>query len=619
MSLTPLPTPAPSRDRPATFSGDADALLSSLPTMVTEMNVLIATILAGTSSAGLALNLIDTATSNGASLVMTERGVTVQQHLRDELFMADLVGDGSTDNTTKINTWLTRAAAGNRRLRFPVGSFVFNDTLAITSTVHLSGSGRDKTNLIFNNAVAGKSAIKLSTGSTKSTFSNFTLLDGTWATSCGIELTETLPAGGVQKNTFFRVEIAGFAVGHKYTSNNPLSGSTHSMCSENDWIHCRSVNNQLAILNQNCQAYNNRYIGCDIENFDTTYRGTPIVDSWDMISDEAGGGIYLEGGSYIGRGKPYKWKYPTGGTGLWSGGSFTAQNLRLEARATHNGVLINEEVHGVTGSLAISIDMKNIEVLAFGANLDFFRYGGRVNGRFENVFTTAGNGTLTVRQYPTIGRTNNTTTASQGIVELRDHSLLRVVETSSPYGTFNASYTGLLMSQGARAASTNSSMTVDAQGFFSLTGPGDAQQFGQQLNNVCGTSRLIWNNDLVTGGFGSDLKLIMPKGGRPLQLIAFKHATQFAANVGWLMYLVKDNANWVNPASFAVGTDALLVASMPSTAGAAGYYEVPCVLTANSLGNELRSGAGSWTEGRMLFQKVGGATLFNGWFGVEYI
>jgi Pectate lyase superfamily protein len=562
---------------------------------------------------------------NGAALVGEETGITVQQHLRNELFAADLVGDGITDNTTKINTWLTRAAAGNRRLRFPVGSFVFNDTLAITSTIHLAGSGRDKTNLIFNNAVSGKSAIKLSTGSIKSSFSDFTLLDGTFNTSCGIELTDSIAAGGnVQKNFFARIDISGFAIGQKYTSTVPLTGSGHAMCSETMWLHCRWSLNFLAILNQNCQAYNNRYIGCDIENFDTTYRGTAVVDSWDMISDEAGGGIFLEGGSYIGRGKVYKWKYPTGGSGLWSGATFCAQNLRMEARSTHNGVIINEEVHGVTGSLALNLDIKNIDITTSGQNLDFLRYGGRVNGRVENVFPTSGTGSLTVRQYPTLGRTSNTTTASQGGIELVDHTLFRVIETTSPYGGggWAASATGRISSKGARSSSTNSSMSsevVGGQTWFFLNGPGEAQQLGMQLNGLSSRSMMLWNNDLVTSGIGSDIYVKLPKGGRLLELIAFKHATQFATNTGVVLYMVKDNANWANPAAFAVGTDAVAVATMPSTAGAAGFYRIPCVLTSNVFGNELRCGAGSWTEGRMLLQHVGGATLFNGFLGVEYL
>lgn len=63
MPITPLPT-APSRARPATFSSEADALLSALPTMVDEFNASMA----GESAAALSANLASTATGKGASL-----------------------------------------------------------------------------------------------------------------------------------------------------------------------------------------------------------------------------------------------------------------------------------------------------------------------------------------------------------------------------------------------------------------------------------------------------------------------------------------------------------------------------------------------------------------------
>ncbi|WP_230685823.1 hypothetical protein, partial [Streptococcus pneumoniae] len=83
--------------------------------------------------------------------------------------------------------------------------------------------------------------------------------------------------GPVWKNTFEALEIVGFGGAVVYTSATPLTGGTHTHCSENRWINCRFANNLLCVYNQNCQAVNNTYCGCDFENFDTTYHGSPIT------------------------------------------------------------------------------------------------------------------------------------------------------------------------------------------------------------------------------------------------------------------------------------------------------------------------------------------------------
>jgi hypothetical protein len=600
----------------STVGGAVHALLAEMQSADTAVG--------DAAAAALAARVATLAGAGGAATVGTSDGSTVQGQLNGALLASDLNGDGNTDNTLLLNTWIDRAMAGNRVLLLPAGSFVFSDTLLIDSTIEIRGAGRDRTNLIFNNATAGKSAIKLVRNSSKSRFSSFTLGDGTFGTSCGIELTDSISGSGtnVAKNTFDNIEVVGFAVGHKYTSTTPLTGSGHAMCSENLWVHCRFVINILTCLNENCQAFNNGYVHCDFENFNTTYRGTTVVDSYDFFSDVAGGGIYIEGGSIVGRGKVYKWAYPATGTGLWNGGSFTWQNSRFEARSTHNGAVINEEVSGVTGSLTLNVDIKNIEVVTFSQTIDFLRYGGRLNARIERVFPTAGTGTLNVRQYPTLGRTSNTTTASQGAVELYDSTLYRVLDTTSPHGTYNRNATGKLTAVGMGSSSTGTGMVLETTGattWFALAGPGDAQQLGMQLQSISTATRLVWNNDNPSSGVTGDVYVKLPAGGRPMKLVAFKHATNFATNTGFLLYLVKDQANWAVPGTFAKATDATLVASMPSTLNLAGYFEANCQLTANILGNEIRSGFGSWTEGRMYFEKVGGATAFNGWFGVEYL
>ena len=542
-------------------------------------------------------------------------------YLTGELYAFDLVGDGSTDNTDLLTTWIAKAKAKNAILVLPAGSFVFSNTLTIDFPFQMRGCGRDKTFLFFNNAVAGKTAIKFIRNSRRSTISNLCLADNTFGISCGIELIDSLGGTGVhvQKLTFIDVEVDCFALAHKYTSANPLSGTTHAMCSETLWLHCRFCNNVLVGLNQNCQAVNNLYLGTDFENFDTVYHGTTVVDNFNFFKDEAGCGIAINGGSMVGRGKWFEWEYKTGGSTLFSGAQFTMQGVRIEARSAHNGVCLNEMVHAVTGSLALDITLRDLEVIAFNQNIDLLRYGGRLDFKIDNVNTVQGTGSLTIRQYPTVGRTSNSTTASQGTGKIDSSDIDIVVETTSPYGTWNANFTGLIMRDGCASSSTNSSMVTDAQGFSGLASKGNAQQMGMQLNDSIMPKMLVWNNDTPGNTVSGDLKLLVPKGGRPIELVVFKQPQAVTGDSGWELYVVKDNANWANPASFSLGTDATLVATTGVTTNKSGFFRVPVVLTVSGFtGPELRSGKTGWLEGRIYFKKTG-ATAFPGWFGISYL
>ena len=556
-------------------------------------------------------------TGDNAELILQEIG---RSRKLQEVYV-DVTADGSDQNTA-VQAYLALAKSIGVPLRFPAGIIGFSDTLIIDFPAVILGAGRDKTTLRFINSTAGKSAVKFIRNSRRSTVSNLTLADGTFGTSCGIELIDSLGGTGtpVQKVTFIDVEVDCFAIGHKYTSAVPLTGATHSMCSETLWLHCRFCNNILSGLNQNCQAVNNLYVGTDFENFDTTYLGSPVTDSnFQFFKDEAGCGISVQGGSMVGRGKWFSWEYKTGGTTLFSGAQFSIIGVRVEARTTHVGTCVFEEVHGVNGSLSIDITLRDIEVVAFSQTLDLLRYGGRLDLTVDNVNPVQGTGSLTIRQYPTLGRTSGATTGTQGIGRIHDSDIDVVVETTSAYGTFNSNATGLVMRDGCVSSSTNSSMATDAQGFFGVVGKGNSQQMGMQLNDAVMPKMLIWNNDNPGNTVSGDVKILVPKGGRPLELVVFKQPQAVAGDSGWELYVVKDNANWANPAVFAIGTDATLVATTGVTTNKAGFFRVPVVLTvAGFTGAELRAGKTGWLEGRMYLKKTG-ATAFPGWFGIEYL
>jgi hypothetical protein len=290
----------------------------------------------------------------------------------------------------------------------------------------------------------------------------------------------------------------------------------------------------------------------------------------------------------------------------------------MEARAKHAGVLFNEEVHGVIGSLSMSILIRGLEVTVFNQAIDLLRYGGRLNFHGENIWPTAGDGSLTVRQFPTLGRTSNTNTGSQGTVDLVNCSVYVERSNTSSFGNYMPNATGRISVRNANPASTNASMAVDALGWFFIAGPVDGQQLGMQLNSVPTLGRLVWNNDSSSAQIGSDLRLILPRNARPLKLIMLKLPQQLSAGVSFSLYLCKDAANWAIPGKFQLNLDAILVATLPDNRDAAGYWEAPVQLTANLLGGDLRSGFGAWTEGRMYLKKNGPAGL-SGWVGVEYI
>jgi hypothetical protein len=601
----------------------AEANLTAIQAAVAVLQAQISSISTGSDATALASNLASASALLGANIVMTETGITLQSYARHALFASDLVVDGVTDNTAKLVSWIAKALAGNRKLILPAGSIVFNDTFTINQTVEIEGAGAGKTTLIFNNAVSGKSAFKYVTGAVRVCISRLTLIDGTFGTSCGIEFNDAIADGGghVQKNVFFDVELSGFLIAHKLTSASPLLGATHAMCSETLWLHCRFSNNLLAVLNQNCQAVNNLYLGTDFENFDSTYRGIlPIVDAgWTFIKDEAGCGIEVHGGSMIGRGKWFEWEYKAGGNTLFSGAQFYMRGVRSEARTVHVGKLINEAVHGVTGSLAMSISLRDINVVAFGANLDIISYGGRLTFGLDNVNVVQGTGSLIIRQFPTIGRTANGITGSQGIGRVKNSEVDVIIETTSPYGTWNANYTGLIHRDGGASSSTNSSNATDAQGWISVLGKGSAQQLGMQLNDGVMPKLLLWNNDNMGNTVSSDLKIVMPKGGRPLELVVYENPQSWAGDSGWELYVVEDQANWTIPGTFNLATDAELVATTGTTTNKSGFYRSPAILPGNSrFSVELRSGKTGWTEGRMYLKKTG-ATAFPGIVGVNYI
>jgi hypothetical protein len=110
MPLTPLPT-APSRDRPATFSSEANALLGALPGFVDELN----TVAIGESAAGLALTLRGLGATEGpgalgfGATAAYARATAGYRLALDRVFVTD--SPFSADNTNTVDAAASIQAA----------------------------------------------------------------------------------------------------------------------------------------------------------------------------------------------------------------------------------------------------------------------------------------------------------------------------------------------------------------------------------------------------------------------------------------------------------------------------------------------------------------------------
>jgi hypothetical protein len=128
------PTP-PDTARPLTFASDASAFAAWMAAMPPQFNAVIATILAGTSSAGLALNLADHAAGNGASLVGLESAGTVQQYIMGRTSVLQFGADASGVTSSRLafqNAIAYLTSLGGGVLTGPAGTYLFDTSSEAT-------------------------------------------------------------------------------------------------------------------------------------------------------------------------------------------------------------------------------------------------------------------------------------------------------------------------------------------------------------------------------------------------------------------------------------------------------------------------------------------------------
>jgi hypothetical protein len=163
----------------------------------------------------------------------------------------------------------------------------------------------------------------------------------------------------------------------------------------------------------------------------------------------------------------------------------------------------------------------------------------------------------------------------------------------------------------------NGSYTLDAAGFIV---PETISSFNRAAGICQATAnRIVYNLDRPASTFTS-IEFILPYAGTPTKFFLFKQPNKRSTDIQYKLYAVKDNAAWVNPASFDVATDAIEIAATGATVGTAGYLEFPIALTSSyfDAGLFFQSGFGSWLEGRMYMELTAGGGQ-SGFVGVEYM
>lgn len=524
------------------------------------------------------------------------------------------VGDNTADDTLAIQGAIDYAIyKGSLRVHVPAGTYKVTDTITIEQSfsLYIYGDGERTTKMKFHNAVSNKIMFDAASSSSNTHFEDIFFEDNTPGTSTLFEASDDLPdTDGFShyKDSFERCRIANFNRGIVITSTQPTVGATHAHCSEFLFQHTRFRNNRTAFIIQNIQAVDLTLLATDIENDDSG-------ESYTFIRDEAGVSINIYGGSFVGKGIFYDCTQAVGSSSLWQAGKLSVKDGRFELRATHNGTVLKPVASSfATNGLIVFTDCL---FLCNGQTLNFINFGGKTNLVARNC--RALNGTLNITQSPTTGITSTLSGgiySSFGAVDVQDCLNFRYVKaTSSPYGTYDERYTAPVIVTNSQA-DPNGNHTLDAQGFIV---PKNPSSFGRATGiSEMQTRRIAYGVDRPLSTF-TDVKFILPYATTPIKLFLFKNAHTRTTNVEYKLYAVKDNADWVNPASFDVATDAIEIAHLSGTTNRAGYIEQDINLTSNyyDATRYFQSGFGEWTEGRMFLQIQSGTA--SGFVGVEYM
>ena len=590
---------------------------------------------------GATYDVIDGRTSaNGMDVIGHDSlDLSLQLRLIDRIDLGQL-GAGSSDDVDDT-PMLQRAVAIAEDLSDPLpitgsGTYKITDTIVISGIAKVSIRAETFIGAIFefhndpeSGGVQDKPLFLLSERSSHTEFEGIWLKDRIAGSSTAIQIEDDMDQDGRvnYKNIFTKCRIDNFSIGFHITTDEPLNGQSHAMTDSITLFHCSIFNCRIGLLNNNVQAINTHLISVAIHNWDPG-------EQYTMIRDEAGGGITATGCSFIGRGHVYHMvNESTGNQALWFGGYFNMNDSKVEARPgwndpppAHVGEIFCQDPHFRGGSSQARINVTNTQILLFGQTLDLLQYGRAVQATFTGIEAVgAGDGSkgpigkLVIDQHPTSHASGHPSLGSLSSVIARNCT--GVVYRQTPeefnlYGIPDGDHTGLVEIL-SPTASTMGICRQDSTGFFELRQTEPVTQTGIGLSPatfktlVFGRDKTNWNIDHV--------RLKLPRGARPLEFFIYKQPIKFSSPIHYNFYLVKDEADWGTPGSFAVETDAVRVGTTGSTQDAAGYFRADCVLRSNVFGGQLKAGEGNWTEGRIYFERTGSAERLAGWVGVNYL
>lgn len=530
------------------------------------------------------------------------------------------VGNGTTNDTAAIQAAINSLGASGGSIAFPAGTYKITDTLVVGGNrpfIEFDGAASQGTTLLFVNTVTNKPLISLTPETTHVTFKNFIFEDSTRRTSEGVRIAAwpQTQAFVNWKNLFVGCQFLGFKIGVEFTTNgSTTNGAQQDWVDTNTFVHCEWFDCETSVLNNNQQAFCNNFYNCSLLVGYSGHQTSSI-----LVRDNCGGSMNFFGATFITSGRLYVPSFPAGATTIWNHGAFGVYGGRIEVRNVGGGYgsLIEEDLSwDGLWFRDLTIYWRDVKILSFLTNFNLLHYAGRMEAFFDNIQVLGG--TAIIKQHPVQGFSGSWDYGSSGSIKVIHSSGVKLVtDYANTWGTTGPGFSNRMeMSQTSVGSyGANASYVADAQGFLGLYSY-DAEVLGLGLGSIS-SKKIVYNNNDTQWGIGTSAKIKLPPGGRPAKFFFYKHPLNFAANVQWQLYLVKDVALWQNNTAFNVSTDAFLVADTGVTTNKAGYFEVPIVLTNNAFGTDLISGTTSWTEGRLYAATVGAVTA-GGFVGVEY-
>lgn len=525
------------------------------------------------------------------------------------------VGDGVTDDTQAFQDAIDYHLALGGRIFIPVGTYKITNTLTIGDTKGISiiGESPQGTVVRFDNSVEDKELFYLSPSSTYCTFESFQVQDGTPGKSIAFKAKDQINIADTRPNWkmyFHNMRILFFKIGYLATTDTPLTGANHGFLDGVTFSHCKFRNNEISYYNQNSQAVNINFFNTDSENDASGER-------YVHIKDDTGFTMNIFGGSWIGRGKIYEGIYSDSATNLFASGNITFTGTRFEIRSGSLGDLISLPKRYPV--IFMNVVMNGCSFAGFGQTIPFVKFAGKSNIQINDCVVVSGN--FVIKQYPTSG-----VSGADAVGGMHSYGSVRINRSRGfSYMKADSSFLGALQTDHVAPVrieqvpfGPNGQFVADAQSFMALASP-EMSQRGAGLGTTT-SSMLVYNSDNPARGFKS-LKLKLPYYSTPMSLVLFKQPIAYADAITYKLYVVKDNADWANPASFNPATDAILIADSGSTANKAGYMEFPISLTNTYLNatSYFQAGFGKWLEGRLYLEHSGSANNFKGFVGIKYL